>query len=1017
MKSTLSMLVTKPGATEFTEINSPQKKNRITSALDGVLMNSVSFVLLKTFTVLFNRRSSLNRYLGGMDGWINFIIGFRTKAGNIQYALKFKNGKVRLLGAIPKEFNTILHFKDESALRKMLKSSPTETLVMIIENSLRVEGNMTYMSLFSFYMALLVGEKHKKLMLAEKTADQETALQVAQMVKSKTDWQVPAKSRLSAPCCDEAPYLSDPYLSSYSLDDFPRLKEFKDIFFNTRFAICTERPVLLTDWYREHGFEVDKTGNSWNPVKRQGLVFQHLMASKKPMIRENDLLGGTTTTKEIGVVIYPDARNSVLWGELKSLRDRMLNPYDLTDEDIEALHNNVFPFWAERNFTEWVRTKYEDPLYQQLDDRMAVYFAWKTVALSHTVVDFPKILKLGIKGVIQEIDAEITADTEPEKKELLQAMKRCLEGVVAYAKNVSRKAAADADREKNPKRKLELEQIAANCAHVPENPARTLDEALQSIWIGWIAVHMENTNAGFSLGRMDQWLQPYFESDIQKLETGEQKAVYIENVIDWVGCFCMRCTDHVPTIPDFGNQLFGGSSSNQVITLGGVTPEGKDAVNDMTYLFLKVTELLKFKDPNMNVRYNHEVNSKTYLKRICEVNLLTGSTPAIHNDAAVMKSLEAHNYTKEEMRDWVAIGCVEPTIPGKHIGHTNCMMFNMVAAMEMALYNGYHPLMDWKVGPATGDIDAGVFLTFDSFFEAFSHQLQFLIDNSVSYNNALGEAHVDLRPTPYLSSLIDGPLEKGKDVTEGGALYNTSGVACIGLADIIDSLMVIKKLVFDEKRLDLKELKDAIKTNFVHDPKILSMVRVKVAKFGSGNREAVEMANRVTGFIHQAFAAKKNHRGGVYTTGFWSMSNHVAFGRLSGALPSGRLAGKAFTPGLTPSPSSSNNLLDNLGDVAQLHPENLDNNIAFNVKYVPSNQDSHEKSVDNIVAYTDTYMKIGGMQMQLNVISAKTLKDAVLNPDNYRDLMVRISGYNAYFKTLNRNMQIELIERAEFEEH
>ncbi|MCG8633514.1 MAG: formate acetyltransferase [Desulfobacterales bacterium] len=1012
MKSTLAMLVTRPAPSRT---GSVKEKSKIVSAMDGVVMNSVSFVLLKTFTFLFNRRPSLNRYLKGMDGWINFTIGFRTASGNIKYALQFENGRVSLLSSIPASSGTVLYFKDEAALRDMLKASPSETLVMIIENTIRVEGNMTYMSLFSFYMALLVGKKHKKLMAAEIASDRENAARLAGLVTSGTDWEAPAKTRMSADPVPEACFLKDPCLSAYTLADFPRLKQFKDIFFNTRFQLCTERPVLLTDWYREHGFEHEKNGQPWNPVRRQGMAFKHLMENKQPLIRKGDLLGGTTTTKEIGVVIYPDARNSVLWGELKSLGDRMQNPYDLTEEEIEILHNNVFPFWIKRNFTEWVRDKHDNPVYQQLDDRLAVYFAWKTVALSHTVVDFPKMLKLGIRGIIREIDTKIGKNTEPGRHELLLAMKSCLQGIVTYAANLSARAQKEAEAETDPRRKNELQRIAANCARVPEHPARSLDEALQSIWIGWIAVHMENTNAGFSLGRMDQWLQPYFENDIKDLETEAEKTAYIEQVIEWVGCFCMRCTDHLPAVPDFGNQLFGGSSSNQVITLGGVTPEGGNAVNDMTYIFLKVTELLKFKDPNMNARYTPGVNSDTYLNRICEVNLLTGATPAIHNDHAMITSLTPHGYRKEEMRDWVAIGCVEPTIPGKHIGHTNCMMFNMVAAMEMVLYNGYHPLMDWKAGPETGDIDAGGFPTFEAFFNGFTAQLQFLIDNSVAYNNALGEAHAVLRPTPYLSALIQGCMDKGLDVTEGGALYNTSGVACIGLADITDSLMVVKKLVYDEKRISLRQLKEAVMTNFENDPAILAMVKKKAPKFGSGDSGAVEMANRVTAFIHTAFAAKKNYRGGIYTTGFWSMSNHVAFGRLSGALPSGRLAGKAFTPGLTPSPGASQNLLDNLRDVSLLKPENLDNNIAFNVKYVPGTRDSHEKTVSNIAFYVRTYMECGGMQMQLNVISAKTLRDAVLNPENYRDLMVRISGYNAYFTQLNRDMQIELIERSEFE--
>jgi formate C-acetyltransferase len=342
------------------------------------------------------------------------------------------------------------------------------------------------------------------------------------------------------------------------------------------------------------------------------------------------------------------------------------------------------------------------------------------------------------------------------------------------------------------------------------------------------------------------------------------------------------------------------------------------------------------------------------------------------------------------------------------------MMMNMVAALEMALNNGTHPLMKWKVGPATGEIAADDFKDFESFYRAFLEQFKFLIDQSIQLNNLLGEAHTQIRPTPFLSSLIDGCIAKGKDVTWGGSKYNSSGAACIGLADVTDSLMAIKTLVFDEKRMTFMQLKAAIDANYGNDPMLHELILKKVPRFGSGSTEALALANRITKFTHDYYGSHTNFRGGKYTAGFWSMSNHVAFGSLSGALPSGKLAGKAFTPGLTPSPIASKNLLDNIRDVARLDPKSLNNNIAFNVKVVPSAHDSHQKTVENIFSYVKTYFDLGGMQMQLNVVTSAMLRDAMAHPEEYRNLIVRISGYNAYFVTLNRDLQIELIERAEY---
>jgi len=226
--------------------------------------------------------------------------------------------------------------------------------------------------------------------------------------------------------------------------------------------------------------------------------------------------------------------------------------------------------------------------------------------------------------------------------------------------------------------------------------------------------------------------------------------------------------------------------------------------------------------------------------------------------------------------------------------------------------------------------------------------------------------------------------------------------------------MAVKKLVYDDKKVSFAELKNAVDKNFEGEDYLHALVTKKTPKFGSGDPEAAELANENARFAHDTYEGYVNFRGGKYATGFWSLANHVAFGTLAGALPSGRLAGKAFTPGLTPAPNASKSLLDNIRDVSALDPVNMNNNMAFNVKVVPSAADSHEKAVDDIFSHVKTYFDLGGMQMQLNVVSTATLRDAMENPENYRNLLVRISGYNAYFTTLNRDMQIELIERMEY---
>ncbi|MFW6113672.1 MAG: pyruvate formate lyase family protein [Actinomycetota bacterium] len=970
----------------------------------------------------YNLRPSLREYLksrNGKEGWIDFTLGFRTHDKSVQEALIMRDGKAMVTRFIPSDTDLTLVFADGEVIKQMLSLPPNEVINLLLKNRMWTVGNLAYLPLFNFYVNLLLGKQQRKMMRKQREEDKEALLGESPTADASLSegLRKRKRERIRGEKVDPGvKWLDDPYLSGYGLDDFPRLAGLLEAHFEKKTELCHERPQLLTDWYMSNGFEEDMEGNPWVPELRQAHAFKHLMENRRPIIGEKDLIAGTITTRDIGAVVYPDGAGMTIWGELFSAAERSLMPLEVSGETARALHHYVFPYWVGRNFREWIRDKYGNPLCQRLDERFAVYFLWKTVALSHTIPDFPRLLSLGTSGIKKEIEEELArdGDADEDKKNTLEAMSMCLEGLEAYSRNLSRQAREEAVREKDPVRKPELERLAGICARVPEYPARTLEEAVNALWIGWVGLHMENTNAGLSLGRLDQWLQPYFEADMSALETEEEKEEYIKHAVELVGCFYMRCTDHMPIIPDIGNYLFGGSSSDQAITLGGVTPEGEDAVNDMTYIFLKVTEILGIRDPNVNARFHPGINSDTYLKRLCEVNYITAATPSMHNDAAVMESIAELGYSPEDTRDWAATGCVEPTVCGKHMGHTNCMMMNMVAALEMAMHNGTHPLMNWEVGPKTGSIENGEFQSFEQFFDAFIEQYKFLIDNSVEYNNMLGEAHANIRPTPLLSSLLVGCIEKGRDATRGGAKYNSSGSACIGLADVTDSLMAIKNLVFEEKKVTFQQLKRAVDGNFENDPTLYAMVTKKVSFFGSASQEAVQMAERVTEFTHDYYKMHTNYRGGPYTAGFWSMSNHVAFGTLPGALPSGRLAGKAFTPGLTPEPNASNNLLDNVRDVAQLDPSFMNNNIAFNVKVVPAAEDTHQKVVESMFSYAKTYFELGGMQMQMNVVTSDMLRDAMAHPENYRNLLVRISGYNAYFVTLNRDMQLELIERAEY---
>jgi formate C-acetyltransferase len=502
---------------------------------------------------------------------------------------------------------------------------------------------------------------------------------------------------------------------------------------------------------------------------------------------------------------------------------------------------------------------------------------------------------------------------------------------------------------------------------------------------------------------------------MEKAVTPEEKNAVTARTIEYVGSLFLKFNDHDPLIPGVGNKLFGGTSSDDTVTVGGVDRDGKTAVNDMTFIILKVAEMLCFQDPNMNSRYYPGVNSDEYLQRLCEVNINMAASPIIHNDKAVIEALVNEGIPIEDAREWGASGCVEPDICGKHYGHTNCMLLNTVAPLEMVLNDGIHPIVDEQIGPKTGDPVS--LPSFEDFLAAYKVQLKYLMEKSVEGNNLLGEAHKYVHPTPLLSACFQGPLEKGMDLIEGGARYNTSGVALVSISDVIDSLMVIKELVYEKKEIDFPTLIAALKDNFESEENRLLLAKInRVKKFGANadNGDPVKLGQDLMDYCYDYYTSQTNYRGGKYLPGYWSISYHVGFGILSGALPSGRKRGKAFTPGLTPAPSSSDQILDNILDIAKLNNLKMPNNIAFNVKLVPHPGDSRQETLNQFSNYVRSYMDLGGMQWQCNVITSNTMRAAQKNPDDYRWLIVRISGYNAYFTKLNANMQEELIERAEF---
>ncbi|MEN6440095.1 MAG: pyruvate formate lyase family protein [Syntrophobacter sp.] len=826
--------------------------------------------------------------------------------------------------------------------------------------------------------------------------------------------------------------LKDISLKDYGLSE--RISHLKKIYFRAVPEICTERAHLVTRFHLENGlFEADRIS-----ILDKAKAYRYVLRHRNPVVShaqgvdremkqftftDRQLFAGSTTTKFKGVPLYPEFLSLTLWPELQTIAKRKSNPFHITPSEASVLNFEVFPHWMEHTIMELGRkksfamnppsaVKKEAPEIKLLQ-RMVFFLASKPECISHTIPDFSKAMKIGLRGIIEEATHLGNHAQDPSRQEFYEAVREVLEGMIEYSRNLSTQAEKLAEKEPDQVRKRELIKMAAITARVPEFPAQTFREGLTTVWICWTAIHLENPNIGLSLGRLDQLLYDLYRNDV------ESGAMSIEEAIELLCCLWLKIGDHVPAVPEASEQLFGGTGSNQAITLGGVDADGGDAVNDLTYVMLRATELMKLRDPNLNARYFSGVNSKDYLRRLCEVNLNTGATPALHNDLAVIRTLRSKGDAIEHARDYGVVGCVEPGSNGRSYAHTAAILYNLVSPLELTLFNGRHRHtgLDLCIGTETGDPET--FTTFDQFKAAFERQIRWMVDRSVCLNNLYGEIHQEFYPTPILSSLFEGPLLKGRDLTRGGATINSSGATIIGLADVADSLSAIEKHVFNDKAITFAQLIEALKKDFVGFEPLNALLRNpdKTPKYGNENRAADHNAAWITRVLDQAFNEKLNYRGGRYRVGYWTMTNHAGFGRLMGALPNGRKAGENLASGITPVSGATPYLTKALNSVAGLPVSCLSSGVALNLKYSPENG---PEMLDNFAATVEGYFddnggqRDGGMEIQFNIVTHDTLVEAALHPERHPELLVRVSGYTAYFKDLNPQMQKEIIDRTEY---
>jgi len=804
--------------------------------------------------------------------------------------------------------------------------------------------------------------------------------------------------------------IKDITLSQYPAKSDTYLANLREELLKAPVEICIERAKYITE-YMKTKTDADMEAQ---PILFRARAVANYLQQKKAIFPDMSMLAGSTGSKQKSAPVYPEFIGLSIWGELETITTRKKNPMRLTKADSETLNFDIYPYWIDKDILASTKARYKenkelknsDALY--LFEKFIFFISGKAGCISHTVPSFERVLKEGMLKIISEVETKATTSTEKTTKEFYEAVSIVLRATLSYAERLANKASELAKIEQNPQRKKHLEDMAIICKNIPAKPAKTFHEAVNCVWLCLIAIHAENINMAISPGRLDQVLYPWFRADI------DAGIISMEEAINLVGTLWVKLGDNVNLVPQVSEELFGGAGTAPAVTIGGsisgADGQAIDGVNDLTYVMLRVTELLATREPNMNARFHYDINSKEYRNRVCQVIGTTQAVPAFHNDVANIRTLQNQGASLQDAQDYSIIGCVELACSGKSYEASSSILLNLSAPLEMALYNGKRYISgDTQFGPITGEVED--FKTFDAFLEAFEIQLKWLIKQAVELNENMAVIHQKMLPTPLLSALFIGPLETGKDLVFGGARYNSSGATHIAFADVVDSLNAIKHAVFVKKYCTFTELITAIRTDFEGHEALHSYLLNSCPKYGTDIESNGGLSISLIKTLYDTYQGYTNYRGGKYRPAYWTMTNHAGQGKISHALPNGRKARTPFASGITPVSTTLVDLPECLNSVARLKAEHIPGSVALNIKFTSMKEPSE---YDNLGNFIQAYFMQGGQQVQCNIMSHTMLLEAKKDPNKYANLLVRVSGYSAYFNDLNDTMKDELIQRAEY---
>jgi pyruvate formate-lyase/glycerol dehydratase family glycyl radical enzyme len=762
--------------------------------------------------------------------------------------------------------------------------------------------------------------------------------------------------------------------------------------------VCVERARYLTR----------SMAKNWDlhPLTRISMALEDILDNITVTIRDDEFIVGCRTSKLKGAPLFPEGKSRWIEGDVDTFDTRVYQRALITEEEKRELLEEILPFWEGRTIEERLYESMPDDIEADMDKYVFLMALEITYGIGHFTMDHPRLLASGLRGITEDAEKRASAlspeEREGEKGLFYDAVMRSLHASIRFAHRYATLAESMAENEIDTERAEELRRIARICTRVPEYPAETFEEAIQSVYFIHLIAQIESGGNSISLGRIDQILYPYYKADLDAGRITPDRARELMAML-FVKVNEIWNVLEEAFIPG-GEGTEGKTTQN--VTVGGIGKDGEDATNELSYIGLDAFADVRTVQPDFGVRLSSKAPDDFFLRAVEYTK--DGVPMHFFNDDSIVETLMNGGHSIEDARNYGVVGCLEPNAQGKTFGSTFAVQINGIKCVEFALSNGIDNTFGYQSGIESGEVES--FSSFEDVWNAYCAQMSYFIGQVVRGMNVLDGIIANQLPSPFASAMIEGPLEKGLDLTKGGAVYNSTGVQYIGFGNVVDSLYAIKKAVFEDGTVSLPDLAAWLSDDWdgVEDKR--SYFLNKIPKYGNDIDDVDEMAKKVLNHFCDELKQYTNYRGGAFWPGVFSVGFHLAFGSFTAATPDGRYSGDVLGNGLTP---TTGNALTGptavMNSVTKIPLTRLYNGANLNMRF-----SGKRIGAEKLMALMKAYFDRGGIQVQYNMIDSEILQDAKVNPERHRDLVIRISGYSTLFTGLTETAQDEIISRTEY---